>query len=122
MQSTRSKEKSHSLISELFMTANEARIWVNYDESKDVMDIWSKKDMKKFEYRKRETSKTIGSIFERRHSGNLLKQKCRRQSFCTLRNSKVSNFFIGNTQALNPDNLIRFVLRARNREGELMIS
>jgi hypothetical protein len=30
------------------------------------------------------------------------------------RNSKVSNFFIGNSKAPNVDSLIRFILRARN--------
>jgi hypothetical protein len=45
---------------------------------------------------KRETAQALGKIIEEGHLNPRLKQKCRGKSFCTLRNSKVSTFFIRN--------------------------
>jgi hypothetical protein len=56
----------------------------------------------------------VGKLFEASHYENLLKQKCKGRTFCTLGNSKVSNFFISNPKAPNSDSLIRFTLKARN--------
>jgi hypothetical protein len=79
------------------------------------MAIWAKEDKNDVKYcKKGETAQEAGKIFEARHYENLLKQKYRGRTFCTLGNSKVSNFFISNPRTPNADSLIRFTLRARN--------
>jgi hypothetical protein len=103
------------MISELYYAANKARIWINFDNNTSLVAIWEKDDKNNTKYcEKGETAQEVGEIFEARYYENLLKQKCRSRIFCTLGNSKVSNFFIGNPKAPNADSLIRFTLRARN--------
>jgi hypothetical protein len=64
--------------------------------------------------KKGKTAQEGGKIFEARNYENLLKQKFRDRTYCTLGNSKVSNLFISNPKAPNADSLIIFTLRARN--------
>jgi hypothetical protein len=111
----RSKGRSHSIISELYYAANRAKIGINYDEKTELMAVWEDKDENNAKYcKKGETVQEVGKLFETKHYENLLKQNCRGRTFCTLGNSKVSNFFISNSKAPNADSLIRFTLRARN--------
>jgi hypothetical protein len=111
----RNKGRSHSIISELYYAANKARIGINFDKRTKLMAIWAKEDKNDVKYcKKGEIAQEVRKIFEARHYENLLKQKCRGRTFCTLGNSKVSNFFISNARAPKADSLIRFTLRARN--------
>jgi hypothetical protein len=111
----RNKGRSHSMISELYYAANKARTGINFDNNTSLMAVWEEDDKSNTKYyEKGETAQEVGKIFEARHYENLLKQKCRGRTFCTLGNSKVSNFFISNPKAPNADSLIRFTLRARN--------
>jgi hypothetical protein len=64
--------------------------------------------------KKGQRAKVTRKFFEARHNESLIKQKCRGKSICKLRNSKAWNFFIGNPRAPNSDNLIKFIIRARN--------
>jgi hypothetical protein len=111
----KNKGRSHSMISELYYAACKARIGIKFDEDTEQMIIWKEEGEKEVKYcKKGETAQEVGKIFEARHYENLLKQKCRGRSFCTLGNSKVSNFFISNPKAPNADSLMRFTIRARN--------
>jgi hypothetical protein len=84
------------MISELYLAIQRARIGINCDKKNNVIRILANEDKSTMKQcKKGETTQEVGKIFEERHLENLLKQKCRRKSFCTLRNSKVSNFFIG---------------------------
>jgi hypothetical protein len=66
-----------------------------------ILDGEEKNDVKYC--KKGETVQEVGKIFEARHYENLLKQKYRGRTFCTLGNSKVPNFFISNPKAPNAD-------------------
>jgi hypothetical protein len=111
----RNKGRSHSIISELYYAANKARIGINFDKSTSLIALWEEEDKNNTRYcKKEETAQEVGKIFEVRHYENILKQKCRSRTFCTLGNSKAPNFFISNPKAPNADSLIRFTLRARN--------
>jgi hypothetical protein len=88
---------------------------INYDKRTKLIAIWAREEKNDVKYcKKGETAQEVGKIFEARHYENLLKQKCRSRTFCTLCNSKVSNFFTSNPKAANTDIFIRFTLRARN--------
>jgi hypothetical protein len=98
--SFRNKGRRHSIISELYSGAQRARIGINYDTKNNLKGIWANEDISTMKQcKKGETAQAVDKIFEERHLENLLKQKSRGKSFCTLRNSKVSNFFIGNPKA-----------------------
>jgi hypothetical protein len=111
----RSKGRSHSIISELYYAACRARVGIDYDEKTELVAVWEEKEENNTKHcKKGETAQEVGKIFEARHYESLLKQKCRGRTFCTLGNSKVSNFFISNPKAPNADSLIKFTLGARN--------
>jgi hypothetical protein len=111
----RNKGRSHSIISELYYATNKARIRINFDKRTKLMAIWAKEDKNDVKFcKKGETTQEVGKIFKARHYENLLNQKWRGRTFCTFRNSKVSNFLISNLRAPNADSLIGFTLRARN--------
>jgi hypothetical protein len=98
----RNKGRSHSIISELYYAANNARIGINFDKKTKLMAIWVKHDKNDVKYcKKAETGQEVGRKIEARHYENLLKQKRRRRAFCALDNSKVSNFFISNPRTPN---------------------
>jgi hypothetical protein len=112
---SRNKGRSHSIISELYYAACRAKIGINYDEKAELMVVWEDNDEKDTKYcKKGETAQQVGKLFEARHYENLLKQKCRGRTFCTLGNSKVANFFISNPKTPYADSLIRLTIRARN--------
>jgi hypothetical protein len=58
MGAFKNKGRSCSMISELFMAANQTRIVINYDKKNTVMMIWSKEDKKKIMWEKGQIAKT----------------------------------------------------------------
>jgi hypothetical protein len=82
--------RSHSMISELYYAACRTRIRIDYDEKTELVAVWEDKEENNTKHcKKGETGQEVGKIFEARHYENLLKQKCRGRTFCTLGNSKV---------------------------------
>jgi hypothetical protein len=81
------KGRSHSVISELYYAANKARIGINFDKKTKLIAVWDGEEKNDVKYcKKGEIAQEVGKIFEARHYENLLKQKCRGRTFCTLGN------------------------------------
>jgi hypothetical protein len=113
-QKSKLKGGFHSFISEGFAAANELMIGISYNDDINKMLIWASQENSTKELGEGDVLKHINHILEKRHFNFLCDQKIRGQSFSTFKNSRCSNFYIGNCKASTSDALLRFSLRARN--------
>jgi hypothetical protein len=90
--------KYHSLISEAFKAASSLQVGINYDSENNKILLWERDKIHRCG--KGQLASKLSKMMLPRHCEELCRQPTRGQSMVTLKDSAVSNFFIGNCRGL----------------------
>jgi hypothetical protein len=93
--------KYHSIIFEAFKAASILQVGINYDAEENKILVWENDKIHKCG--KGQVASKLSEMLVSRHYEELCRQPTRGQSMVTLKDSAVSNFFIGNCRGPTND-------------------